>query len=98
MLKKEYLKSRPVCKVTFTLPEAVGAETVHLVGDFNAWSETATPMKKLKGGRFSVTLDLEKAGEYQFRYRVNRDEWHNDGDADKYVANPFGCENSVVVT
>jgi len=98
MLKKRYLKSRPICKVTFTLQAAVKAETVHLVGDFNNWDEQATPMKPLKDGRFSIELDLEPGREFQFRYLVDGSEWHNDWEADKYVPNPFSGDNSVVVT
>lgn len=98
MLKKQFLKSKPVCKVTFYTPDSLQADTVHLVGDFNNWSETDTPMKKLKDGRFSVTLDLEADREYQFRYLVNGTEWHNDWEADKYVPNPFIGDNSVVST
>lgn len=99
MLKKQPLKSKPVCKVTFTLPESVKAETAFLVGDFNNWDEKATPMKKQKkDSQFSVTLELDKEREYQFRYLVNGAEWHNDWHADKYVANPFSGDNSVVAT
>jgi 1,4-alpha-glucan branching enzyme len=98
MLKKEYLKSKPICKVTFTLPEAIKAESACLVGDFNDWNETNTPMKQLKSGRFTVTLELEKGHEYQFRYLVNGGDWHNDWAADKYVPSPFSGDNSVVVT
>ncbi|RMF80254.1 MAG: glycoside hydrolase [Chloroflexi bacterium] len=98
MLKKQYLKSKPVCKVTFVLPEDIDAETAHLVGDFNEWGEVEIPMKQLKSGEFKITLPLETNREYQYRYLVNGEEWHNDWDADKYVPNPFCCENSVVVT
>ena len=99
MLKKQYLKSKPVCKVTFTLPESIKAENAFLVGDFNNWDEKATKMKKaVKTGQFSITLELEKDKEYQFRYLVNGSEWHNDWHADKYVPNPFSGDNSVVVT
>lgn len=98
MLKKQHLKSKPVCKVTFYSPAQVEADIVHLVGDFNEWSETATEMKKLKDGRFSVLLELEAGKEYQFRYLVNGKDWHNDWEADKYVANPFSGDNSVVTT
>jgi 1,4-alpha-glucan branching enzyme len=98
MLKKQYLKSKAICKVTFTLPETVKAETVYLVGDFNAWDEKATKMKKAKTGAFSITLELDKDKEYQFRYLVNGAEWHNDWNADKYTPNPFSGDNSVVVT
>ena len=99
MLKKEYFKSKPaVCKVTFALSEAINAETAYLVGDFNEWNENKTPMKKLKNKGFSVTLELEKGQEYQFRYLVDGTEWRNDGQADKYVPNPFNEDNSVAIT
>ena len=98
MLKKQFLKTKPVCKVTFSLPEAIQGETVFLVGDFNNWNETATPMKRQGNGSFLVTVELDKNREYQFRYLVNATEWHNDWAADKYLPNPFSGDNSVVVT
>jgi 1,4-alpha-glucan branching enzyme len=98
MLKKQYLKTKPICKVTFVLPESIKAENAYVVGDFNGWKETRTPMHKQKDGHFAVTLDLEKGCEYQYRYLVNGTEWHNDWSADKYVPNPFSGDNSVVVT
>lgn len=98
MLKKQYLKTKPVCKVTFSLPAQVQGETVYLVGDFNDWNETATPMKRNKDGSFSATLELPTEQEYQFRYLVNSAEWHNDWEADKYVPNPYSGDNSVVTT
>ena len=99
MLNKQYLKTKPVCKVTFTLPEQLKAENAYLVGDFNNWDEKATPMKRVKkNAQFTVTLELEKGREYQFRYLVNGTDWHNDWNADKYVPNPFSGDNSVVTT
>lgn len=98
MLKKQVLKTKPVCKVTFSLPAQVQGETVFLVGDFNNWQEDATPMKRNKDGSFSATLELEQGKEYQFRYLVNSSEWHNDWEADRYVPNPFSGDNSVVTT
>lgn len=98
MLKKQYLKSKGRCKVTFYTPPAIEAETVYLVGDFNDWDETATPMQMLKDGRFKATVLLDTENEYQFRYLINKTEWHNDWDADKYVPNPFSGDNSVIVT
>lgn len=99
MLKKQYLK-RGTVKVDFVLPPAVVAEasSAYLVGDFNNWDETATPMKKLKNGSFKVTLELEPEREYRFRYLVDGNQWHNDWDADRYEPNPFSGDNSVVST
>jgi len=99
-LKKRYLKSRPVCKVTFQLPKKMvqRARHVHLVGEFNQWNILANPMQRLKDGRFTLTLDLAPDRAYQFRYLIDQVRWENDDQADKYVATPFGdCDNSVVI-
>ncbi len=99
-LTKKYLKSKPLCKVTFKLAkEAVeNAEKVALVGDFNNWDATETEMKKLKDGSFKTTLDLEVGKEYEFRYLVDASTWANDQEADKFVPAGIGYdENSVVV-
>ncbi len=99
-IKKQYLKSKPVCKVTFRLPgQAAGsAESANIVGEFNDWNIYATPMKRLKNGSFVVTLDLKPNIEYQFRYLLDDKTWENDGEADKYESHPYGDgENSVVV-
>lgn len=98
-IKKKELKSKPVVKVTFRLPKdlVATAKEVALVGDFNAWNKDAAPMKPLKSGDFTTTVELDKGSEYQFRYLVNGETWTNDTEADKYVASPFGAENSVVV-
>ncbi len=99
-IKKQYLKSSTTCKVTFRLPkEAVPrAQSVTIVGDFNNWSISDTPLRKLKNGTFAVTIDLERDREYQFRYLIDFKKWENDWNADKYVPNPYGdCENSVVI-
>jgi len=98
-IKKQYLKSKPVCKVSFKLPKelARGAEVVHLVGEFNDWKIGANPMRKLKNGAFTLTLDLETGKDYQFRYLIDGDIWENDPEADRYEFSPFGnCENSVL--
>lgn len=97
MLKKQYLKNKPACKVTFYTPSEIQAENVHLVGDFNNWDEKSHPMERLKDGRFKLVLDLNAPAEYQFRYLVDGAEWKNDAEADKYVPNPFSGDNSVLV-
>lgn len=99
-IQKKYLKSKPICKVTFTLPkEAVhSAQKVHIVGDFNDWKKKASPLKKLKNGSCKITLDLECGREYQFRYLLDNTTWENDWNADKYVSSVYhGAENSVVI-
>ncbi|MDE2819912.1 MAG: isoamylase early set domain-containing protein [Chloroflexota bacterium] len=96
MLKKKYLKRKDICKVTFYTAPELTAESVALVGEFNDWSESATPMTALKDGRFKATVDLPRNKRYQFRYLINECEWDNDWAADQYVPNPFYGDNSVV--
>jgi 1,4-alpha-glucan branching enzyme len=98
-IKKQYLKSKPVCKVTFRISEEIGtsARTAHVVGEFNNWNFSSIPMKKLKNGAFTTTLDLNKGKEYQFRYLLDDKRWENDANADKFAPTPYGdCENSVI--
>ena len=99
-LKKQYSKDKKICKVTFYVPRkaSMGALTVNLVGDFNNWSAMDNPMRKLKSGDFTLTLDLKAGKEYQFRYLMDEKIWENDWEADKYVRSEYGyCDNSVVV-
>ncbi len=96
MLKKNYSKTGSTCRVTFKLPKDVSAETVHLCGEFNDWSPAKHPMKKLKDGSFSVTVSLEPGQSYRFRYLLDNERWENDWDADAYVANQYGTEDSLI--
>lgn len=99
-LKKQYLKTRERCKVTFRLPKAAApeAKAVHIVGEFNDWSTVKTSMKRLKSGEFTAVVELAPGREYQFRYLIDQTAWENDWEADRYVKSEFGdCDNSVVV-
>jgi len=98
-LKKRYLKSKPVCKVTFELPRkaAPAAESVGVAGDFNGWDPQVTPLTRKKSGDFNVTLELASGREYQFRYVIDGQTWENDWQADRYAPSEIpGVENSVV--
>lgn len=98
-IRKKYLRTRRVCKVTFILPKTISgdAQSACIVGDFNGWNNTANPMKMSKSEGFTVTLELEPDREYQFRYLIDGSKWENDPNADKYVKSPFeDSENSVV--
>lgn len=101
MLKKKYLKSRDVNKVTFELSNKempVEVNSVSLLGDFNGWDPDATPMKYLKRGAYQATLELEPNREFQFRYLINGEHWYNDEGADGYTPGKFGDDNCIVST
>jgi 1,4-alpha-glucan branching enzyme len=98
MLKKQHLKSRPTCKVTFTLPEEIAAESASRVGEFNSWDPGAHPLRQLRSGCWRTTVELEPGQSYRFRYLVNGSDWYNDEAADSYLVNGFDSEDSIVQT
>lgn len=95
-IKKQYLKSKPVCKVTFSLP-AEAAKNVSVLGTFNDWNaKKALELKKLKNGTFKATVDLETDKSYEFKYVIDG-AWANEVEADAYAWNEYaGSENSVL--
>ncbi|MBD0824603.1 MULTISPECIES: isoamylase early set domain-containing protein [Aestuariibaculum] len=95
-ISKQYLKSKPVCKVTFSIL-AEDAKKVSLVGSFNEWNTKATPLKKLKNGTFKGVVDLDKDGSYEFKYVVDGT-YVNDDAADAYVWSDFAAADNSVVT
>lgn len=99
-IKKQFLKSKPVCKVSFKLnaKDAIGAKTVQIVGEFNNWDQSTTQMNELKSGDFTQTLNLEQNKNYQFRYLIDGVKWSNEVEADSKTGNEFDEFNDVIST
>ncbi|WP_026712814.1 isoamylase early set domain-containing protein [Flavobacterium daejeonense] len=94
-IKKQFVKSKPVCKVTFSI-EAKEAAQASVVGDFNNWNPEEGALNKLKNGTFKGVFDLNKDAAYEFKYLVDG-EYINESEADSYKWNEFaGAENSVL--
>ena len=93
---KHRAKGRTVTSVVFELPTDASAESVHLCGEFNNWSLTATPMSRESDSIWRVEVDLEAGHSYRFRYLIDGERWENDWAADAYVENPYGSDDSVV--
>ncbi|MBL7792714.1 MAG: isoamylase early set domain-containing protein [Saprospiraceae bacterium] len=98
MLKKEYSKTKPVCKVTFSLPEEAleGATTVKVLGDFNSWSWENGATLKRAGSEYKASVELETGRHYEFRYFVDQNYWITDPAADGYTPTQFGTHNAIV--
>ncbi|MFV9503818.1 MAG: isoamylase early set domain-containing protein [Oscillochloridaceae bacterium umkhey_bin13] len=60
--------------VVFRLPAQIWAERINLVGDFNGWSTSATPMR-LGEQYWEARLDLPAGGRYYYAYLIDRHEW-----------------------
>lgn len=99
MIQKVILPESQTVQVIFELPSSIWAERVNLVGDFNNWDTTHDELRQSRAdGKWRITLVLPKGREFEFRYLVNGSDWHNDWHADKYRANKYGVDNSVICT
>ena len=71
------------------------ASAVAVVGDFNDWSMSATPLERAPGdGVWYVTVPLEP-GRYRYAFVVNGAIWRSDPEAPA-AEDEFGRANSVV--
>jgi 1,4-alpha-glucan branching enzyme len=94
-IKKQFIKTKPVCKVTFTV-EAKDAVTASVVGDFNNWNPAEGQLSKLKNGTFKGVFDINKDATYEFKYIVDG-VYSNEQEADYFIWNEFAnAENSVL--
>ena len=100
MIEKKYLKSKPVCKVKFALSkeQVANAKSIALVGEFNNWDTSATPMRKQKSGVYASTIDLAVDQTYQFRYLLDGNVWINDESADAYVSSQVSHEANCLIS
>ncbi len=103
---KSYLKSKKAFKITFEVSKeaAQGAKDMYLLCEHNGWEPIkmkANTTKKKEGG-FSTIIEIKEDGakqKYQYRFvsvmEDGSEKYDNDWNAEDYVANPFGSENSV---
>jgi hypothetical protein len=84
-------------EVTFRMPALEGVTGLSVSGEFNGWSATAAPLAREADGSWTATLVLEGGRSYRYRYCDGEGGWHNDWQADAYVPNDFGSDDSVVI-
>ena len=101
-IKKQFLKSKPICKVTFKIPKdkSEGFKSASVVGDFNNWNSKKDKMSKVKlDGSFSATIEFELGITIQFRYLLDNNMWMNEPEADKEIHTEFpDATNSIILT
>ena len=90
---------------------ASNAKSVFLAGDFNGWSDYATPVQRSPDGFWTVAIALPP-GRYEFKFVVDGHWCNGDGGdgpwcngsggdgpydgRDNCLANPFGSMNRVI--
>jgi hypothetical protein len=92
-LEKRRSATDGMTTVTFRVGAEAGAPLVELLGEFNEWSPL--PLRPLDDGGHEITLELESRHTYRCRYLLDG-RWENDWQADAYVPNHYGGEDSVI--
>lgn len=95
MLQKKW-RGRETVEVTFRMPPLDDVVELYLCGDFNDWKVKGLPLSLESDGTWVATLVLEAGRTYRYRYHDNQGRWLNDWEADAYVANAFGSDDSVL--
>jgi 1,4-alpha-glucan branching enzyme len=84
-----------VAELTLRRATTNGETDVVVVGDFNNWTPGAHPMTGGTSG-WTCTLTVPIGRRYRFRYLLDGERWENDWEADDYVDNDHGGQDSVV--
>lgn len=96
MVRCQPMKGGKKVKVTFTVPEdGIDGRGLAVVGDFNDWDPTATPLHP-EGDVRAATITVPAGGRYAFRYLAEGGWWFNDDAADAYQPNRFGGDDCIL--
>ena len=96
MLTKKFFKTKKETDVTFEF-NISQATKVQLVAEFNDWQPVDMKYSK-KDQVYRAKVRLPKDKQFHFRYLIDNEIWENDHQADAYIANGFGSDNSIVDT
>jgi len=78
--------------------KAPSASSVHVAGDFNGWSTSATPLSDEDGdGVWTAVVEIEP-GRYEYKFVIDGGAgWEPDAGNAESVPDPYGGENSLLV-
>jgi 1,4-alpha-glucan branching enzyme len=97
MIEKDLSPAGKSMRVHFSLPAEVAEESVAIVGDFNDWDPAADHMELQPiNGIWKKRISFKPGTEIEFKYCVDGGDWRNDEEADAYVPNEHGTENSLL--
>lgn len=82
-------------RVTFAVELPAGSDSVSLVGDFTDWEEDRIRLKRGRGNRWEVTVDLPP-GHYRFAYVTASGQWLADPGAAPAL-DAFGRPTSTIL-
>ncbi|HEU4506628.1 MAG TPA: S8 family serine peptidase [Pyrinomonadaceae bacterium] len=73
------------------------ANSVSIAGDFNGWSQSATPLKRNGSGLWSTEITAPRTGRFEYKFIVNGQRWIEDPSNGVKAPDNYGGLNSVIV-
>ena len=73
------------------------ADSVSIAGDFNGWSQAATPLKRNESGLWFTEIVVPRAGRFEYKFIINGQRWIEDPSNGMKAPNNYGGLNSVLV-
>jgi diguanylate cyclase (GGDEF)-like protein len=77
--------------------ESSAVHQIHVVGDFNNWSNRAHALVRQPDGKTWETTIPLKSGRYRYKFLVNKTEWAVDPAAREFENDGFGGQCSLLV-
>ncbi len=73
------------------------ARSVSVAGDFNGWSQVATPLTRNESGLWFTEIVVPGAGRFEYKFIINGQRWIEDPSNGMKAPNDYGGLNSVLV-
>jgi 1,4-alpha-glucan branching enzyme len=73
------------------------AHSVSVAGDFNGWSQAATPLKRNDSGLWFTEIVVPRGGHFEYKFIINGQRWLEDPSNGMKAPDNYGGLNSVVV-
>ena len=88
--------NRALVAVQFVLDDA-RASSVTVIGDFNNWQATATPMRRIEQGQPWTAVAMIPPGRHQYAFLVDGTRWVADPRAPSAADADFGKPGSILL-
>jgi len=73
------------------------AQSVSVAGEFNEWSQTASPLKRNESGLWFTEIVVPRAGRFEYKFIINGQRWIEDPSNGMKAPDNYGGLNSLLV-
>ncbi|MFH0733388.1 MAG: isoamylase early set domain-containing protein [bacterium] len=99
-ITKELIPRSKSAIVTFTVPIDISSShtACSIVGDFNNWNPTVHQLRRSNFySPFSIKIELPVNKTYEFKFLFEDSSWYVENEADGFIQNVHGTQNSLLI-